>query len=1725
MASKMVTQEEAYLEKVYSSSTSPSVKASFLSWPDQLTEQISSQTESLANLLSSIPIHNGAGCLSLAALSLLLSQYQGSSTSTFDIIRTYNKIWRSLPEVVKAGHDEDATSLVQQTFSDMKSHLQHLPGLFISSSLPALIDPTTQKHITHHGLSSFIQNFRLPGVHDDKNSNVVAVALQNGHLLGLACLAVASYYTAAPINIAGGADQFRSDVELANPRKILVLESDVERLGLLDTWVSEANIQVIIIEQKLDLTFATRLLNQDTSVSSGQRPKANAPDDLALILFTSGTSGKKKVVPMTAFGLMTGVCCVIDSWGLTDDDSCVNMMPLNHVGGLIRNLFAPVLSGGSTILCPAFDPNLFWDILEEGQGSWYYASPSMHMSILAEGSLRPDSLSKCRLRLVCNAAGGLLPALAVRLRDTFKCTVLPSYGMTECMPISTPPLGYTLDRVGTSGIGCGPEIAILDESDNILPPGDVGRINVRGGPAFTGYLKGDTIDKSAFNRDGWFDTGDLGSLDADGYLYLTGRGKEVVNRGGELISPFEVEEAITIASQNIESPLYGRVQQVLAFSAPHEVLQEVVGVAIVTPSGQPRPDVRLIQSALKSSLHSPKWPVIVVYMDALPTSNNKIVRIKLGERLGLKSITDDIKLIERHFTAVCPPVNSLLSTKIPSAVCENDLQHVLSHTRKIIDARYEVHVGESHHDGTPEITLAPAAGEKSLNIYEKDKISVASRMEQALDGFLVPSSITYLETPFPRGPGGAIDEDLLRESLKLLKASHSSPAASETEQIIRRAFGEVLGFDENEITSESEFFDMGGDSLSAGRLLSIIRRDMQIRIPVDQLFGASRVCELRDLVDSILARNSAAAASSEGGSAPKTLHGCDKTYSSTNPLVLLINLTPIILFYPLKMGFQWTILMYSLATIGDHWAEPNVAARFLALVASMFISRASTQIVAPIIGIIFKWVVMGKYKEGMYPMWGPYHTRWWIVQKVLLICGKGIFRHLDVTRLFYYRLLGAKIGKGVTIEKGTTLGEYDLLEIGDNVHLDRCIVRPFAAERNTSMYLAKITIGSNSSIGLKSHVVAGSTLPVDTYIGANSSSYEMSDADDSQRSNMPVKTHFLLQIFAIIPLQVAILFISSLPWMAGLFGIVMTEPVGTVDSVKTVIIWWATPHRIGYHYLAQTLNVAVRPFVWFALVVVVKKVLDMTLGRATPKPAGERTQVDNFRAAILRAIVPNGNLHRVTKLFGTHYEFTSMAVRAMGGKVGKRVYWPGTGPSMQDFDLVDVGDDVVFGSRSHLITSDAISSDYIRIGNGAMIADRAVLSPGTTVGESAVLGSGAFIKRNQACARQSVWVGNRNGGAICLTGAVLNPAQELARKQPQLFGTGPNTPLPSYPGSPPATDFLSYPPSYCNTPRSMTFAEVKPLIQTSTIDKSATVEKDSSTSKSVFEKSYKSPSISSSEKSVSSPSSSPFGRAFYEGRAPYHVLGPYTIFFYSTFTTVFVQCFWNAGTISTLMLAAVIKRTEEFERTWYRPLKVYGMSTAFLSGIFTLLAMISLMIVICAKWAILGRRKVGNYDWDKSSYCQRWQLFLNIEAVRRRCFSGNGVLGMLTGTHFCVLYFRALGAKIGKDCALFAGGRPSLMFTEPDLLTLGDRVTTDDSSLVCHINSRGNFSLNRLNVGDRSVLRSGSRLLSGATMGNDVVLLEHTLIMAGDVADDGTCYQGWPADVFHGNRLRVGKKE
>lgn len=524
-------------------------------------------------------------------------------------------------------------------------------------------------------------------------------------------------------------------------------------------------------------------------------------------------------------------------------------------------------------------------------------------------------------------------------------------------------------------------------------------------------------------------------------------------------------------------------------------------------------------------------------------------------------------------------------------------------------------------------------------------------------------------------------------------------------------------------------------------------------------------------------------------------------------------------------------------------------------------------------------------------------------------------------------------------------------------------------------------------------------------------------------------------------------------------------------------MWFAGSRRVGFHYLALVLRVIISPFILFGFTLVVKWTLDSLWGIQQAGPTKGRSQTEIWRTSMFKALFPVKRLHEMTELLGQHYEGTSIAIRLLGGRVGRRVYWPGTGPSMGDYHLLNIGNDVVFGSRAHMVTSDGIGSEPIVVGDRAMIADRVVLRPGVYVGNKTTMGSGALTRRNKYYTSGGTYVGSKNGDAVCLStgSAIAKPGYE-------------EKPLPS----PPIHDI-----------KDVEANEKGFHVTTSTVDVTDDDKKDPN--------------------ELDPNETSPFGRAFYLKQANYKVFSLNQIIGYSTFITVFTAVYWNVPSISAIQIVATIFRNNE-EALRQQPYGVpvlYLLFLIFIGILNTLHTVVAVAITVGAKWFLLGRRQPGNYDWDKSPYCQNWQLYLCVEKLRRYCFRGHGILGMLTGTHWLVLYFRALGATVGDNCALFANGRPSLMFTEPDLITIGDRTVIDDASVVAHINTRGKFDLNRLEIGQRCVMRSGSRLLSGATMKDDSALLEHTLIMGGDVVEAGWTMQGWPADRFQGRRVNL----
>ncbi|KAH6607917.1 hypothetical protein Trco_004230 [Trichoderma cornu-damae] len=1663
-------------------------------------------------ILEAIPNTQHPSSRPLALLCLLLLELPGSWPA-FPLIRCFTRLYHLLPEDAKSHNDESSTQLVRDTLELVKKSYTSFASFILYDPRPALRASVPGDHMTHKGLRRFVDGFHLP-TGNSARKPIVAIALPNGPLLAAASIAVTTYYTCAPINPTAGAEQFRADVQQAGAQFILTTSDDCGRLGLREPWVAAAGIEVFVLEWKNCDEIEIQDLHGAAVPQAKRNPSFNGPDDFGLILLTSGTSGTRKVVPLTMHSIIAGISFVVDSWDLTASDICLNMMPLHHVGGLVRNVFAPVFSGGSTVCCSAFDPTLFWDVVQGIPITWYYASPSMHSVVLAVASERRAALRQHRIRLACNAAGDLLPSLACRLRDTFGCTVLPSYGMTECMPISTPPLDYRLDREGTSGVRTGPELSILDWSGSQVPSGGVGRICVRGEPVFPGYLKPDgTLDRSSFNSNGWFDTGDLGHMDKDGYLYITGRSKEVINRGGEIISPFEVENAIMRLSTSPESPLHGRILQALAFSVPHDVLQEAVAVVLVTPTGLPRVDLKTLQAALRPSLQQVKWPVLVAYMDDVPRKNNKVLRIKLGQRCGIPELKDDTPYLSRHWHAVCPPPDIDVSVPINSSPCTVDYSALTAGLEDATSVGCKHHCRQNHLTGVLEAFVGPAEGKPGMWNHQPDVLK--AQLSKTLHGYMVPEHIHLLSKPLPLDRSGAVDDDALDRLLAELGDASLQGLEASIEGKVVKVFAVVLCRSAGDIALDIDFFTLGGDSLKAGRLVSALRSTFNIQIPIDLVFHQGSVSNIAAFIE-----NMAGFAIADATHDKRV--GCSEAYSSTNPAVMFLQLIPLVVVYPLRRAVQWTAFIVVMSLVQRLPTDQHALGRLLNVVLSVTFSKLIIRCASPLFGIAAKWLIIGRYREGLYPMWGAYHTRWWMVQKIVSICGKGVFNINDHTKCVYYRLMGVKIGKNVKIA-GTALGEWDLLDIRDGATLTRCVCRPFAVEGNTSMYLGRIVIGDNASIGLSSIVAPGAVVPPNTCIGPNSSSWELGDAAEENRGLSPgqaPKPHILLTCFLTIPLVFMSWALSLLPWLAGLVGMVMDmppmpTPVPDASPVRDILDWFSGAKRLGFHSLALALRCLLSPFIFFAFAIFVKTVLDAMLGKLTSGDARCRGAIATWRAALMKTLIPVSRLHDMTAMFGQHYEATSAAIRLLGGRVGQRVYWPGTGPSIGDYHLIDIGNDVVFGSRSYLVTSDSAGSERITVRDRAMVADRACLLPGVTVGEHTTMGSGALTRRGTSYPSGGTFVGSKGRDCVHLSGGgnvtgqdEKNPTRR--RRSSRMRNMGSDDTL---------------------TSTKVGSNKSSPRIRHSSSDDTLAESRVSRTKRDTAHHGHPKEIYATSEsdtddhglETTEADQMSPFGRAFHLKLASYRVLGPFAIFCYSTFIAVFTSFYWNAPIISCVQLVDhfMNRFVARDSGMALNVVVLFLLSWVGIAILFIFMAVLALLIVIASKWILLGRRVPGNHDWDKSSYCQRWQIFLSIEKLRRHCYHSQGILGLLTGTSWIVFYFRALGANIGKDCALFANGSPSLMFTEPDLITLGDRVAIDDASVVAHINSRGNFDLNRLSIGDRCVMRSGSRLLSGATMKNDSCLLEHTLIMGGDVVEEHWTMQGWPAERFTGKRIAV----
>jgi acyl-CoA synthetase (AMP-forming)/AMP-acid ligase II len=450
--------------------------------------------------------------------------------------------------------------------------------------------------------------------------DAVAIVMPNGPEMAAIFLAVACAATAAPLNPAYREDEFDFYLDDLQAKALLILAGPDAPAR---TVAARRGIRVIDVMPDLEgpagaVTFSVP--------SADKGPMQPDPDDVALVLHTSGTTSRPKIVPLRQRNLAASARHIAETLALTPADRSLVIMPLFHIHGLIGALLSSMYAGASAHCPPGFNALKFFGWLDEAKATWYSAVPTMHQTILARADRNQEILARRRLRFIRSSSASLPPPVMKALEETFGCPVLESYGMTEAThQMASNPLPPAPRKPGSVGIAAGPEVAIMDNDGNLLPRGTIGEIVIKGPNVTSGYLNNPKANAEAFTN-GWFRTGDQGVMDAEGYVSLTGRLKEIINRGGEKIAPREVDDVI------MEHPA---VAQVVTFGMPHEKLGEEVAAAVVLKEGQAVVEKEL-RDFVAGKLADFKVPKKILFMPEIPKgATGKLQRIGLAKKLGL----------------------------------------------------------------------------------------------------------------------------------------------------------------------------------------------------------------------------------------------------------------------------------------------------------------------------------------------------------------------------------------------------------------------------------------------------------------------------------------------------------------------------------------------------------------------------------------------------------------------------------------------------------------------------------------------------------------------------------------------------------------------------------------------------------------------------------------------------------------------------------------------------------------------------------------------------------------------------------------------------------------------------------------------------------------------------------------------------------------------------------
>jgi acyl-CoA synthetase (AMP-forming)/AMP-acid ligase II len=488
---------------------------------------------------------------------------------------------------------------------------------------PAIGAPEHVKSLTFRDLAALarrtVETLNSVGI---GRGDRVAIVLHNGPEMASSFLCVAAGAATAPLNPGYRGEDLEFYLGDLEP-KALVLEAGIDS----PARATARKLSIPVLELAGDRTqgagWFTLLGGMKGTPARGGMGEQ---DDPALLLHTSGTTSRPKLVPLLQRNLLASAENIGRSLALTPDDVCLNIMPLFHIHGLVAATLSSLAAGASVSCTPGFNALRFFHWLDEVRPTWYTAVPTMHQAILARAKRHREEIARSRLRLIRSSSQSLPAQVMLEMEKIYGVPVIEAYGMTEAShQMASNPLPPRARKPGSVGLAAGPEVAILDEDWKVLPRGEVGEVAIRGPNVTPGYEANPEANARSF-RDGWFRTGDEGVFDEEGYLRLTGRLKEQINRGGEKFSPLEVDHVLS---------LHPSVAQALTFAMPHDRLGEEVAAAVVLREGATTTE-RELRDFCASHLADFKVPRKVVVLAEIPKgATGKLQRIGLAAKLGL----------------------------------------------------------------------------------------------------------------------------------------------------------------------------------------------------------------------------------------------------------------------------------------------------------------------------------------------------------------------------------------------------------------------------------------------------------------------------------------------------------------------------------------------------------------------------------------------------------------------------------------------------------------------------------------------------------------------------------------------------------------------------------------------------------------------------------------------------------------------------------------------------------------------------------------------------------------------------------------------------------------------------------------------------------------------------------------------------------------------------------